>query len=179
MASSPFNYIRRLVLRGKSLDMTTVEETKSLLTTSKEFREKLEDTNIIYCRMGVPVCLFNNEGKPINVPPNTDLKNYTVKDSINAIKDNANDWKNRSMYNINGIYVLTGLVKEGKLNGKYFIGIETDTEKAYNTLLNGTTIEDFVAKFKWVEHHTKPYYKIHIFVVTDKPLPYLKETTKM
>lgn len=177
MASSPFNYIRRLVLRGKSLDMTTVEETKSLLTTSKEFREKLEDTNIIYCRMGVPVCLFNNEGKPINVPPNTDLKNYTVKDSINAIKDNANDWKNRSMYNINGIYVLTGLVKEGKLNGKYFIGIETDTEKAYNTLLNGTTIEDFVAKFKWVEHHTKPYYKIHIFVVTDKPLPYLKETT--
>ena len=59
--------------------------------------------------------------------------------------------ENWSINNINGIYLLTGLVKKGKLKDKYFIGIETDTERAYKELLDGTTIEDFVSKYKWVE----------------------------
>ena len=64
-----------------------------IYTTSKEFREKLENVMDIYHRLGLPVCLFNNKGKPISVLPKTILKNYTVKYSFNAINDNMNGWK--------------------------------------------------------------------------------------
>lgn len=144
----------------------TLSETMD--TTSKEFRINLEKEIDKFHRVGIPICLYNNKGKPMNVPNNTDLLNYTVEDSINAITDNVNGWKNWGLHDVYGIYLLTGKIKSGKLKNKYIIGIETDTEKAYEAFLNGSTIEEIVNKYKWVIHLTEPYYKIHIFIIVDK-----------
>ena len=125
-----------------------------------------------YYEMGFVPWPFLNK-RTIDLPKGTELRKADIT------KDQIENFKKRGLYK-NGFGILTGEIERGKYKGKILNCLDFDEkgEEVLVDFLDGENLQDLSKKY-YIEHHTEPWYRIHLFVLTDKPLPKLSKMDSM
>ena len=120
-----------------------------------------------YYELGFIPWPFENK-QPICFPKGTTLTDLAIT------KDQIENFKKQGMYK-DGFGILMGQIKRGKYKGKILNCLDFDDgEEILTEFLDGDKIEDLSKKYH-IEHHTEPWYRIHLFVLTDEQLPKLSQ----